>query len=210
MEYNIKNMNIIENGQILPESEFGKNINIIISKYKPKNIVEIGTWKGLGSTYSVITSLIENKYKANFISLETNNNFYEIAKNNLEGYLEYVTLILGRIIEVEEIENFVSTLSLDNQHQHWLKEDLTNYNLCPNVFSHIPNSIDLLILDGGEFSTYGEWKVLKDRSKIIMLDDTNMIKCKRIVEESLQHGNYKTLFSSNERNGFHVFENTTL
>ena len=67
MEYNIKNMNIIENGQILPESEFGKNINIIISKYKPKNIVEKGTWKGLGATYWVITSLIENKYTASEI-----------------------------------------------------------------------------------------------------------------------------------------------
>jgi hypothetical protein len=79
--------------------------------------------------------------------------------------------------------------------------------MCPNVLSQIPKQIDLLILDGGEFSTYAEWVTLKDRSKIIMLDDTNVLKCKQIVSESSTSPDYQLLTKSDERNGFHVFIN---
>jgi len=79
--------------------------------------------------------------------------------------------------------------------------------LCPNILPQIPDQIDLLILDGGEFSTYAEWVVLKDRSKIIMLDDTKVLKCKQIVTESLADPTYHLLMESDERNGFHVFVN---
>lgn len=200
-------MNLQEHGQIQLESEFGKSIRECILHYTPKSIVEIGTWKGLGSTFTVIKALQEANYKANFISLETNVEFYNIAKNNLKDYLNYVTLVLGRIIEPREIDDFVTKNSLDIQHLGWLEEDKHNYTLCPNVLPQIPNQIDLLILDGGEFSTYAEWVVLRDRSKIIMLDDTKMLKCKQIVAESLANPNYYLLMNSDERNGFHVFIN---
>jgi hypothetical protein len=200
-------MNLQEHGQIQLESEFGKSIRLYISQYKPNNIVEIGTWKGLGSTFTAIKAIQESNYKANFISLETNAEFYNIAKDNLKDYLDYVTLILGRIIEPEEIDNFISKHNLDFQHLGWLEEDRQNYTSCPNVFSQIPEQIDLLILDGGEFSTYAEWQILKDRSKIIMLDDTKMLKCKQIVDESLVSPDYYLLTRSDERNGFHVFAN---
>jgi len=200
-------MNLQENGQIQLESEFGKSIKSLITQYKPDTIVEIGTWKGLGSTFTVIKAIQEANYKANFISLETNLEFYNIAKNNLKDYLEYVTLVLGRIIELKEIDDFVSKHNLDFQHLGWLEEDRQNYTSCPNVLPQIPDQIDLLILDGGEFSTYAEWVTLKDQSKIIMLDDTKALKCKQIVEESLSNADYQLIMSSDERNGFHVFFN---
>jgi hypothetical protein len=200
-------MNLQENGQIQLESEFGRTIKEYILYYTPKNIVEIGTWKGLGSTFTIIKALQESNYVSNFISLETNPEFYKIAQNNLKDYLQYVTLILGRIIEFKEIEDFVAKYQLDSQHLGWLEEDKYNYTMCPNVLSQIPEQIDLLILDGGEFSTYGEWQTLKDRSKIIMLDDTKMLKCKQIVEESMVDPAYQLLTKSDERNGFHVFIN---
>jgi hypothetical protein len=200
-------MNLQENGQIQLGSEFGKAIREYILNYTPKNIVEIGTWKGLGSTFTIIKALQESNYTSNFISLETNPEFYKIAQNNLKDYSQYVTLILGRIIEFKEIEDFVSRHQLDSQHLGWLEEDKHNYTMCPNVLAQIPDQIDLLILDGGEFSTYGEWQILKDRSKIIMLDDTKMLKCKQIVEESISNPAYHLLTESDERNGFHVFIN---
>ena len=80
-------MNLQEHGQIQLESEFGKSIRLYISQYKPNNIVEIGTWKGLGSTFTAIKAIQESNYKANFISLETNAEFYNIAKDNKEKNL---------------------------------------------------------------------------------------------------------------------------
>ena len=37
-------------GQIILDSERGRLLKQIIHEYNPKKIVEIGTWKGLGST----------------------------------------------------------------------------------------------------------------------------------------------------------------
>ena len=63
-------------GQILPQYEFGLWIDMIITDYSPKNIVEIGTWKGLGSTKCIIDSIIKNNLQTNFMSFECNKEFY--------------------------------------------------------------------------------------------------------------------------------------
>ena len=57
--------------------------------------------------------------------------------------------------------------------QHYL-EHLKNSK---NVIEELPQIIDLLVLDGGEYTTYPEYKKLKDRSNIIALDDTAILKC---------------------------------
>ena len=82
-------------GQMLEHSERGKILIKIIKEIKPKNVVEIGTWKGLGSTKCIIES-IDNG--SNFISIESNYNFHNLAKNNLTNYLDKVNY--------EHLENY--------------------------------------------------------------------------------------------------------
>ena len=191
-------------GQILENSLFADFIDQIIQKYSPKNIVEIGTWKGLGSTKRIIDALIKNNINSNFISLETNKIFYYEAKQNLNEYTNYVNLVYGRIIEIIDVENFVLSHQLTYQEQGWFNEDISNLILAPNVITSIPEEIDFLLLDGGEFSTYSEWLKLKDRSKIIALDDTNTTKCKKIKQEIIsgKYPYYEIIIDSNDRNGF--------
>jgi hypothetical protein len=194
-------------GQILPESLFGESIKKIILEEKPNTILEIGTWKGLGSTKVIIDSIIESNYKPKFISLESNKNFYDIAKNNLNPFLGYVDLLYGRIIEKSVVEEFVSENVLTDEMVIWLNNDLNDYLLCDNILNKLPNSIDFLLLDGGEFSTYCEWSVLKNRSKIVVLDDTLVLKCKKIREELLGDNNYELIIDNpNDRNGFSIFK----
>jgi hypothetical protein len=191
-------------GQILKNSLFADFINEIIKKYSPKNIVEIGTWKGLGSTKRIIDAIIDNNLDSNFISLETNKIFYNEAKQNLKEYTDKVNLIYGRIIDIIDVENFVLSQELSYQEQGWLNEDIANFSMCPNVLGSIPEEIDFLLLDGGEFSTYSEWLKLKDRAKIIALDDTDTTKCRKIKQEILSNKNsiYEIIIDSNDRNGF--------
>jgi hypothetical protein len=191
-------------GQILENSLFADFIDQIIQKYSPKNIVEIGTWKGLGSTKRIIDALIKNNINSNFISLETNKIFYDEAKQNLNEYTNYVNLVYGRIVEIIDVENFVLSHELTYQEQGWFNEDISNLILTPNVISSIPEEIDFLLLDGGEFSTYSEWLKLKDRSQIIALDDTNTTKCKKIKQEIIsgKYPYYEIIIDSNDRNGF--------
>lgn len=194
-------------GQILNQSLFGDWITKIIKEELPKNILEIGTWKGLGSTKVIIDSIIDNNDGVNFISLESNKKFYEIAKNNLSPFSDYVELIYGRIVEKDVVEKFVSENILNEEMKVWLKNDLDDYFLCENVINKIPNNIDFLLLDGGEFSTYNEWFLLKDRTKIVALDDSSVMKCKKIREELLNDNNYDLIVDlPTDRNGFAIFK----
>tara|TARA_Y100001960_G_C14718523_1_gene851091 strand:+ start:395 stop:1852 length:1458 start_codon:yes stop_codon:yes gene_type:complete len=200
-----KQKNIDPQGQILENTKFATSIGAVINKYKPEYILEIGTWKGLGSTKVILDSIIKANYDPDFISLESNLNFYNAAKENLNHYKNKVKLVYGRIIELEIYSKYVTQLNLSDEHKLWMKDDLKNYNECPNVSKLLPNEIDFLLLDGGEFSTYLEWEMLKDRSKIVALDDTKVEKTKKIMNELIADSNYESLYKSDERNGFHIF-----
>lgn len=202
------------NGQILEGSLFADNIGLIIKKYRPTTIVEIGTWKGLGSTKRIIDNIISNNLECSFLTLETNLDFHLIAKNNLQHYTKYVNLIYGRIIEKSDIFEFLDLNPMSDEsftiktQKSWLEADIKNMEQCPNVLDQIPSSIDFLLLDGGEFSTYSEWMLLKDRSKVIALDDTRMQKCKHIKIDILNNQDkYNILIDSDDRNGFMIIEN---
>ncbi len=197
-------------GQIPDGSKFSTEIKKIIKTFKPHNILEIGTWKGMGSTLRIIEATQDTEYDnpPNFISLETNLEFYTQAKSNLVSYLDVVNLVYGRIINPEEFEQYNEHFPVNNS---WYQSDLNDYKMCPNVLDIIPKEIDFLLLDGGEYSTYLEWLILKNRTKIIALDDTKMVKTKRIVEECFNnYDNYELICSSSERNGFHIFQNKLL
>ena len=190
-------------GQITENTERCEIIKNVINTYKPNIILEIGTWKGLGSTKCIINSIGD---EVSFLSLETNKSFYDIAVENLKGYQDKVKLIYGRIVEKDEILNFVQTINLNRWEEQWLREDLENVDKSENVLNKIPEKIDLLLLDGGEFSTYSEWLKLKDRSTIIMLDDTTVTKCKKINDELKSSENYTLIFETLEGHGFSVFK----
>ena len=189
-------------GQMLEHSERGKILIEIIKGIKPKNVVEIGTWKGLGSTKCIIDS-IDNE--SNFISIESNYNFYNVAKNNLTNYLDKVNLLYGTIVTDKEVNEFVSDKNLTEEQKKWLSEDLENLSRCENIIEIIPSEIDFLLLDGGEFSTYSEWQILKGRTKMVALDDIRELKTKQIYEELITDNSYELVIETPDGNGFCVF-----
>jgi tRNA A58 N-methylase Trm61 len=189
-------------GQITISSERCELITKTIQEYNCQNIVEIGTWKGMGSSLCILNSMTPT---SEFITLESNKTFYEIAKNNLEPFQDKVKIIYGTIVSIDEVNFFVSNLNLDKERQTWLNEDLLNLELCPNVLNEILTEIDFLLLDGGEFSTYREWEKLKSRTKIVALDDIRETKTKQIYLELSEDNDYELIGSTSEGNGFCVF-----
>jgi len=193
-------------GQIQLGSSFCQEIRKLISNNNFETILEIGTWKGMGSTYCVIQEIIDKNI--NFISLESYKEFYEIAKNNLSSFENNVTLLYGKIIELNEFLEFNKDIKQQLTHQQkiFFDNDVKTYNVCPYIMEKIPEQIDFLILDGGEYSTYLEWTKLKERISYVALDDTKMRKTKRIVEECMLDDSFELITSSGERNGFHIFK----
>ena len=74
---------------------------------------------------------------------------------------------------------------------------------------NLPKIFDIVLLDGGEFTTYFEYKILKDRCKYLLLDDTNVNKCKLIVKEIKNNKNEWEILEENKktRNGFMICKN---
>ena len=189
-------------GQMLETTERGRILIEVLKSTKPKNIVEIGTWKGLGSTKCIIDSIDKS---SNFISIESNYNFHNLAKNNLTNYLDKVNLLYGTIVTDKEVNEFVSDKNLTEEQKKWLSEDLENLSKCENIIESIPLEIDFLLLDGGEFSTYSEWQILKSRTKMVALDDIIELKTKQIYEELINDDNYELVIETPDGNGFCVF-----
>jgi hypothetical protein len=201
----------MEVGQINRGSELGDMIYHLVSKPEIKTIVDIGTWNGLGSTKCIMDSILENDKKDyNVISIESDSNFHNMACSNLPK-IENFNIVLGRIVDLDELEKISDYpdyffMSSSRQVQsEWLSEDVNNYNNIPNIIDMIPNKIDLLILDGGEFSTLSEFKKIGDRAEYIILDDTRIIKNHKVREIIKESNEYEILLDDlYSRNGFMV------
>lgn len=197
-------------GQIRLGSPFGDWLyNRCVKDPSVKTVVEIGTWRGLGSTECFIRGLEDSgKSDVVFYSLEANQQMYETAcsawKTNLPAWAK---LVHGRVIEPEEMDR----VNLGEGHPDeslWFKQDEDAFLSCPNVINQLPDKIDFLFLDGGEFSTYPEFLKLNPRSTIVGMDDTTSRKCRRIRETVLSAPEaYEVLLDNPwHNNGIMVFK----
>jgi len=215
MEFLLEHTNA---GQINLDSTLGNIIHSLASIENVKTIVEIGTWNGLGSTMCVIKAILDKGKQ--FISIELYPAMYQHAVANLALYHKYVRLLNGSIVTIDDISpadldmirraiaSNEGPAEINIEHaKQWFNSDLQKLKEAKNVLCEIPSQIDLLILDGGEYTTYAEWLKLRDRTRIFVLDDTNLFKCKRIREEMLASEKYRLLVEDrNDRNGYAVFE----
>jgi len=205
-------------GEINRRSILGDMIYDYASEPDIKTIVDIGTWNGLGTTKCVIDAIIDsNKSDYKFISIEANENAFPLAKKNLAEYNEYVDLQFGRITNVDDLthpKDYDTSLFQQFPYEmqlQWFEVTLQEHETAPYIFDKLPDNIDLLILDGGEYSTYGEFVKLKDRFRTVILDDTNTIKNYNNANYLRRSDMYTVIYDNpNDRNGCMVAKNGKL
>jgi hypothetical protein len=186
-------------GQVSDQHQIGQWIRLLASLEENCTILEIGTWNGLGTSRMIVQGVCSRQDSrfVEVIGLEANENLYRKAKLNLKKF-EFFQVLFGTIVTEEQLDRS----NLTSVEEEWLAKDVCDLKKAPFVLSRIPKKIDLLILDGGEFSTYPEFQVLKEIvSKWIVLDDTNTRKCKRILQEVVSEDIFSIVWSSSERNG---------
>lgn len=202
-----------ERGQICMGTPFGDKLyELCFCNPFVKTVVEIGTWRGLGSTECIIRGLSDSKKEnVKFISLEADPRMHATAtaawSSNLPPWAE---LLCGRIVNPEDMDD--SDLGSGHPDERlWFDQDLRAFRQCPNVLNRIPQQIDFLFLDGGEFSTYAEYTKLKDRCVFVGLDDTTCRKCRLIREEILSQPQCYEILMDNPwyRNGVMIYRNKT-
>ena len=195
-------------GQInFENNSLGVHIVNICSMPDVINIVEVGTWNGCGTTRCILEG-IKEKHKYNVKSFECSPEMYiEAVKNNVKNIRSGFELILGKLVDEDCIDKWFDVSILNEEQKGWLLQDVNWMKNVPNVLFRVPELIDLLILDGGEYSTYPEWTLLKDRIHYCVLDDVNMIKCSKIRQEVLSSDKYQIIEENlNVGNGYLVFK----
>lgn len=195
-------------GQINLNTKLGQLIYNLVINNQFKNIVDIGTWNGLGTTYCVLKALEDKQdINAQIYTIELYPDMYKIAQDNLSSHNhKNLTMLLGTIIDFNDVYWFDHSsldLTKDVHAKLWYKKDMELLKNSINVLNQLPEKIDLLILDGGEYTTYPEWQKLKNRIKFFVLDDTNILKCSKIKQEILSSVDYTIIHDiTNDRNGY--------
>jgi hypothetical protein len=190
-------------GQINQGSQLGRWIEVLSSLNEVKVIIEVGTWSGRGSSRMIGLGISKSALEVSksVIGLEIDPRMANSASRYLRRFPNF-RVIHGRIVDQHELD----TKNLSTAEQLWYEKDLLNFENSPNVFYMIPPKIDLLILDGGEFSSFAEFMKLKSRiAGWVVLDDT-LIRKNREVHESLKNdSNFSLVWESSERNGCSIF-----
>ena len=203
------NSSTLENiGQIC-NNNFFNDIKKYATDSKFKTFLEIGTWNGFGSTKAFSDGFKNRNDDYIFYSLECNRDKWfdavQIYKDNDK------INILNEVIWNEEPNNlyeiFPQCLTND-LYKHWNEVDIINMKKC-NLFlnrSNLPNIFDIILLDGGEFTTYHEFQILKNRCKILMLNNINENKSKLIVAEIFSNPTWKIIKQCDFKNNYLIAE----
>lgn len=194
-------------GQINLDTKFGWAISRIAADPRYSTFCEVGTWNGQGSTRCFYEGM-KTRPRTHLYSIEGDPFMMMKAREVWKNYPK-VTLMMGtlhrNIMSEQEVESHPLFPGVrDHYRLHYVSE-LRAVTLTPLVK---PPPCDVILLDGGEFSTEGDWKALyHDNLKVVMLDDTQVVKTNRILNELLNDPKWVCLANEpTDRNGWAIFE----
>lgn len=190
-------------GQVGAGSDLGRWIEHLSSIESVVSIVEIGTWRGNGTTRRIADGFARrSRQNAAALCLEVDREMAAEAAARFRGN-PAIKVVWGRVVGAQDVDDS----ALEPQERGWLEADLESMAISPNVLDMVPTEIDLLILDGGEFTTQAEYALLKSRvTGWIALDDTRTRKCREIVRRLLggEDPDFAVVEQSEERNGIMI------
>ena len=197
-------------GQINNNTLFGQLITRLASDDQYSTICEIGTWNGQGSTRCVMEGLKNRKNPFVFYSIEANKEFHTKAINYWSPCPPSLNLLYGslhnKVMSRHEVENHPLYFNIRDHYNLWYEDEYICATQSPHVILPV-SQVDIVILDGGEFSTAEDWNILKTYNpKIVILDDTCVIKTSQIRKELLESPLWECLFDTQyDRNGWAIF-----
>jgi hypothetical protein len=215
----------------LNENSFKEAVNEILLKNEIDEIIETGTFNGLGST------TIFAKTGKKIISIESCLGNYYMAQDNLKNYSN-VELLYGSSLKIEEMINFIKNDKIYSSSEvldgKIIIDGFTEKDAKEGYESEIlgwgyptPKAEDLLInlinnnkkqivfLDSAGGVGYMEFKKFMSIKKeflikkVLMLDDISHVKHFRSVKDLISLG-YDVKISNNKRFAYHSFINDTI
>lgn len=199
---------ITPSGQIIPETPFGSVLTQLAADTRFNTFLEIGPWNGRGSTLCFAKSLVNRTDSAKLYTIEANKIRYNETLNVWNRF-RFVNVIYGRvadkIMERQEIINHPLFNAIKDHFILHYDSERSDFFSAP-LISELPN-VDVILIDGGEFTGYYDWLSLqKLNPKIVCLDDTRTMKTSKILAEMQEKNLWKLFSSGTDRNGWAVLE----
>ena len=224
--FNISDEKFVIPGEIKFD-QFSELITKLSSFSSVKNIIEIGSSSGDGSTRSFVEALGKRKDKEEitFICLELSNVRFKKLQNYITPY-KFATAYNLSSVDIssfqseEQVRKFYTSRETNlNKNSlstvlSWRKQDIefiksSGRNICGIEAikrSKGFDSFDLCLIDGSEFTGKAELNYLLG-TKYILLDDTESLKCKEAFEILNTRNDYELIeYQPNCRNGFAAFK----
>ena len=197
-------------GQINLDCEFGRMISMVAADTRYSTFCEVGTWNGMGSTRCFYDGL-SKRGGGMLYSIEGDPEMFKGAQR-VWNQNPRVTLLYGTlhrdILSQGEIMAHPHFSKINDHYRLWYPTELRTTKEAPVV--SVP-PCDVILLDGGEFSTRGDWKTLNHSElRVVFLDDTQVIKTHDIYEALKQSVEWTCpAENQNERNGWAMFVRNT-
>jgi hypothetical protein len=205
-------------GEINTYDEFGQVIINTIRKYNLQTILEIGSWDGTGSTRCFIEGLKNLKFPKLYC-IELRKDRFETLKENTKEYswvecLNVSTISKNTFLHKNFDEIWTSSYNkIENKNREivesWFNDDMSYIETYETGYLDTDTKFyDGVLIDGGEFSGYSEYKLVKDRTNVLFLDDYyNAFKTNQVARELLNDSEWEVIAGNRYfRNGYAVFK----
>ena len=193
-----------EFAEIVPNSIWGDSLFTLATRQDIKSVVEIGTLDGTGSTRIILNALRrrDDWDSLIFFSIEASALAHELALKNNPDLESNFIFLHGNLLSADSP---MLVVGLSPDEMRWWASDSEDRFGAPNVMRYLPEKIDLLILDGGEFSTFNDYLILRSRTRILYLDDVNARKNRLVRKVAIEDG-FSVVLDYDEGKGLCILE----
>lgn len=210
------------NGEINLDEEFGKTIYHTVIEYNLKRNLEIGSWDGEGSTHCFASAMnqlstVDKELICIEIVKDKADKLIDLYKNykwvkclNKSSICYDEMLIKSFDVIWHSPYNKIPGRYSKDMVQQWYDRDIASIKQSSDYadISKI-GEFDSVLIDGSEFTGYSEYMLIKDKCKVLFLDDVHhAYKCNQIYNELLNNNDWVLLKENpSTRNGYAVFLN---
>ena len=209
--------------EITTSDSFGIAMGKCIKRYAIRKILEIGAFDGDGSTQVLAQALAAKKGEKILVSLEEKPERFKNLVANTRTY-PFVRAVQASSLgwnsfTLRDFEKDVWSSSFNGlrypkeQVAGWHAEDTARISQVAHGFLEESNeSWDAVLIDGGEFFGWDEFRLLRSRSRCFFLDDAfHAFKAFRVRVELSQDPDWRIVWADSRiRNGAAIFVHRTL